>query len=66
MCVHIAQKKHELKEEDACRPYIGSAAEVGKKHFANHRLAHEKEKGAEEEGYGKDADSQIQDPREKF
>jgi len=47
-----------LKKQNARRPNGRGAAEIGKQHFPNHRLACEKKKRAEKESGRKDEDSQ--------
>ena len=54
--VDVPEKKHELEKENARGPDIRGAAEVGEKHLADHRLAHEEEKSAEKEGEGEGCD----------
>jgi hypothetical protein len=41
--VDVSHEQHELKKENTGRPYGCGSAEVGKEHFANHRLAHKKQ-----------------------
>jgi len=44
--VNVSHEQHELKKENARRPYGCGSAKVGKEHFANHRLANKKQKCA--------------------
>ena len=47
--IDVAQKQHRLKEENARRPHRSGSAQVGQKHLADHRLADEQKKSAEED-----------------
>jgi len=60
--IDVSEEKHALEKKNAGGPDIRSAAEVGKEHFANHGLAHEKKEGAQKERGSNDAYSQNESP----
>jgi hypothetical protein len=44
--VDVSHEQHQLKKENARRPYGCGSTKVWKKHFANHRLANKKQECA--------------------
>jgi hypothetical protein len=50
MGIEIAEEQGGLKEDEACEPHRGGAAEDGQKFFRGHRLDEEEQEGAEEDG----------------
>ncbi len=48
--VEIAEEQGDLKEDQACEPHRGGAAENGQELFRGHRLDEEEQEGAEEDG----------------
>ena len=50
--VDVSEQEHGLEKENACGPDACRSAEIRQKHFANHRLAQEKKKRADEKRSG--------------
>src|SRR5262249_24590783 len=58
MRVHISHQQHQLKKENTRGPYGRRSSKVRKEHLADHRLAHEKQKGTQKYRRGDGEESQ--------